>query len=101
MRSNPVLFFGIKFLIVIKFLGNFVLRVFRCFEFGAPEDHPDLGESLLTGNPGSDFNKWELFDSVHGNPYVEEFYAVYHYDKTDKGVKPKIFGEGRRIIKRR
>ena len=65
-----------------------MLRVFWCFEFGAPEDHPDLGESLLTGNPGSDFNKREFFGSVYGNPDVQELYAVYHYNKTDKGVKP-------------
>ena len=88
MQSNPVFFFGIKFLIVIEFLGDFILRVFRCFEFGAPEDHPDLGESLLAGNPGSDFKKREFFKSIHGNPDVQEFYAVYHDDKTDKGVKP-------------
>ena len=39
------------------------MRVLRCFEFGAPKDHPDLGESILTGNSGSDFKKWECFDS--------------------------------------
>lgn len=87
-RSSPVLFFGIKLLIVIKFFGDFILRVFWCLEFGAPENHPDLGESLLTGNPGPNFNKWEFFDSVHGKSDVQKFHAVYHYNKTDKGVKP-------------
>jgi len=56
------------------------MRVLRCFEFGAPKDHPDLGESILTGNSGSDFKKWECFDSVHGNPDVQEFDTIYHYD---------------------
>jgi hypothetical protein len=48
----------------------------------------------------AEFIKWEFFDSIYGNSDVQEFKAVYHYDKTDKGVKPQIFCEGRRIIKR-
>jgi len=85
--SNPVLFFGIIFLVVIKLPGDFILSVFRRFKFGTSEDHPDLGQSFLTGDPMPDSKKWKFLDSVHGNPDIKQLQAVYHYDKTDNCVE--------------
>jgi hypothetical protein len=86
--SNPVLFFGIIFLVVIKLPGDFILSVFRRFKFGTSEDHPDLGQSFLTGDPMPDSKKWKFLGSVHGKPDIKQLQAVYHYDKTDNCVEP-------------
>jgi len=97
--SSPILFLGIIFLVVVELSGNFILSVFRRFKVGTPEDHPDLGQSILTGDPPPDSNKWKFFGSVHGNPDVQQLQAVYHYDKTDNGVEPYILSEGSGLIK--
>jgi len=46
------------------------LTVFRRFKFGTPEDHPDLGQSILAGDPLPDSKKWKFLGSVHGNPEI-------------------------------
>jgi len=77
------------------------LAVFRRFKFGTPEDHPDLGQSILAGDPLPDFKKWKFLGSVHGNPDIQQLQAVYHDDKPDNGVEPYIIGEGSGLIKGR
>jgi hypothetical protein len=97
--SNPILFFGIIFLVVIKLSRDFILSVFRSFKFGTPEDHPDLGQSFLAGDPMPNSKKWKFLCSVHGNPDIKQLQAIYHYDKTDNCVEPYILNEGSRLIK--
>jgi len=77
------------------------LTVFRRFKFGTSENHPDLRQSILAGDPLPDFNKWKFLGSVHGNPDIQQLQAVYHDDKPDNGVEPYIIGEGSGLIKGR
>ena len=77
------------------------MTVFRRFKFGTSEDHPDLGQSVLAGDPLPDFKKWKFIDSIHGNPDIQQLQAVYHHNKADNGVKPQIIREGPGLIKGR